>query len=133
MIKEKVTSPVNDMDKSYVYDLYYINQPHFNYTWLENIPYVDIYRQDENYINDQYSDPEDIYEDDDDDSNDENNWRNDYPDEDPHFYDPVEKNDEDDDDDDVNHYFKGMAQWLMNWLLLNEVGRMRLNDWVNFF
>lgn len=97
MIKEKVTLPMNEVDKTYVYDLYYINQPHFNYSWLENIPYVDVYKQDELFINDQYSDSEDIYEDDDDDSNDENNWRNDYPDEDPHFYDP-EEDDEDDDD-----------------------------------
>ncbi|CAE1315496.1 unnamed protein product [Acanthosepion pharaonis] len=71
MIKEKVTLPMNDADKTYVYDLYYINQPHFNYSWLENIPYVDVYKQDELFINDQYSDSEDIYEDDDDDKEDD--------------------------------------------------------------
>lgn len=95
MIKEKVASPNGDIDKNYVYDLYYINQPHFNYSWLENITCVDVYKQDSIYIPGQYSDDE-VYEDDDDDSNDENNWRNDYPDEDPHFYDPVEVSDDDD-------------------------------------
>ena len=51
-----------------------------------------IFADDRNFTN------EEIYEDEDD-SNDEDNWRNDYPDEDPHFY---------ENEDAENYYGDGM-------------------------
>ena len=79
MIRERVKNAIPE----YVYDLYYMNNPDFDFQALENVLAIEARDQVE-YVSD-IPDCEDVY-DDEDDSNDEGNWRNDYPDEDPKFY-----------------------------------------------
>ncbi len=68
----------------YVYDLYYMNNPDFDFRALEHV--LAIEARDEAELVPDEAEPDEYYEDEDD-SNDEDNWRNDYPDEDPRFYD----------------------------------------------
>ena len=79
MIRERVKSAMSE----YVYDLYYMNSPDFDYRALENMLAIEG-RDDVEYVSG-VQDYNEVY-DDEDDSNDEDNWRNDYPDEDPKFY-----------------------------------------------
>ena len=73
-------------DAQYVYDVYYMNKQAFEWSALENIVTVEAFHQDElEYVDDRANECEEVY-DDEDDSNDEDNWRNDYPDEDPRFF-----------------------------------------------
>ena len=83
LIREEVDNPV---EQDYVYDLYYTNRHDFDFRMLDNILSIEAYN--EEYVYDDYrSKVDDEAYDDEDDSNDEGNWRNDYPDEDPHYYD----------------------------------------------
>lgn len=70
---------------SYVYDLYYTNGGNVDFKALENILYIEALHDELELHNDREEDCDEVY-DDDDDSNDESNWRNDYPDEDPRFF-----------------------------------------------
>ena len=79
MIRERVQSVMSE----YVYDLYYMNNPDFDFRALENVLAIEA-RDEVEYVSD-LPQCDDIY-DDEDDSNEEDNWRNDYPDEDPRFY-----------------------------------------------
>ncbi len=71
----------------HVYDLYYINNPEFDFGAMDHVSSIEAYHHDM-MSSDQGREAEgyeEIY-DDEDDSNDEDNWRNDYPDEDPYLY-----------------------------------------------
>ncbi|XP_069113761.1 probable RNA polymerase II nuclear localization protein SLC7A6OS [Argopecten irradians] len=83
LVREQVLQPA---DEEYVYDLYFTNNRDFNFKLLESALTIEAYGDD--FVYDDVPHPEDehVYEDEDD-SNDEDNWRNDYPDEDPHFLD----------------------------------------------
>lgn len=65
--------------------MYYTNNQEFNFKALESDLKIQLYDDELIFADDRNFTNEEIYEDEDD-SNDEDNWRNDYPDEDPHFY-----------------------------------------------
>ncbi|XP_054696515.1 probable RNA polymerase II nuclear localization protein SLC7A6OS isoform X2 [Grus americana] len=67
-----------EKEDDYVYDIYYMETSAPG--WIQNILYVQPYREEYELVDDDHV-PGEIYEDEDD-ENDENNWRNDYPDED---------------------------------------------------
>ncbi|XP_010297549.2 putative RNA polymerase II nuclear localization protein SLC7A6OS isoform X2 [Balearica regulorum gibbericeps] len=67
-----------EKEDDYVYDIYYMETSAPG--WIQNILYVQPYREEYELVDDAHV-PGEIYEDEDD-ENDENNWRNDYPDED---------------------------------------------------
>ncbi len=73
--------------EQYVYDLYYFNNRDFDFRALENILAIEALKEEYIYPSDEEAEYREVYEDEDD-SNDEDNWRNDYPDEDPRYYDP---------------------------------------------
>ena len=83
MVRENVTEE-ESADENYVYDLYYMNRPDFDFRALENIIAIEAFNEELMY--DEYRGGDTEICDDDDDSNDEDNWRNDYPDEDPRFF-----------------------------------------------
>ena len=87
MVREKVPSPrqPNTIDGGYVYDIYYMNSPQFDFRNLENILAIEALREDLIVEEQGRRDSEDEYGDDED-SNDESNWRNDYPDEDEDIF-----------------------------------------------
>ncbi|KAK3603834.1 hypothetical protein CHS0354_042841 [Potamilus streckersoni] len=86
MIREKVQLGGSSRgEEEYVYDLYYTNSYDFDFHFLENIFTVEALQQEQEFVNGDDDEYEEVY-DDDDDSNDESNWRNDYPDEDPRFF-----------------------------------------------
>ncbi|XP_064611443.1 probable RNA polymerase II nuclear localization protein SLC7A6OS [Liolophura sinensis] len=106
MIRERVQTtrePENAMAAShgadFVYDLYYTNREGFDFQALERILRIEACGEGDLQAELVDDVDEEVYEDDDD-SNDEGNWRNDYPDEDPDFY----ENEEDDflNDDGLN-------------------------------
>ncbi|KAJ8303473.1 hypothetical protein KUTeg_019869 [Tegillarca granosa] len=72
-------------DDNFVYDLYYTNNPDFNLCLSEDSLSIEAFT-DVQYGDGNDDDDNDGLYDDEDDSNDESNWRNDYPDEDPQFY-----------------------------------------------
>lgn len=83
MVHERVQA---DEEEDYVYDLYYTNSRDFNLQLLESS--LSIHPSSEHlleYANNEEEEYE-VYEDEDD-ENEECNWRNDYPDEDPRFFD----------------------------------------------
>lgn len=80
-----VKQTVSQQEEDYVYDLYYTNNQEFNFKALESDLKIQLYDDELIFADDRNFTNEEIYEDEDD-SNDEDNWRNDYPDEDPHFY-----------------------------------------------
>lgn len=86
LVREKAPTDSKDDEENYVYDIYYMNSGKFNFRELENDLTVEAMFQDQ-LVYDEYraSECAEVY-DDDDDSNDEDNWRNDYPDEDPRFF-----------------------------------------------
>ncbi|CAD5116945.1 DgyrCDS5784 [Dimorphilus gyrociliatus] len=91
-------------DLEYVYDVYYYNKGDFGDPRIDEI--LDIRPVFNDVILNQYrcgDDSDDQAYEDDDDSNDEGNYRNDYPDEDPHYIDP-ENFDDDVEDDDYTKY-----------------------------
>ncbi len=73
------------IDSDFVYDLYYMNNRDFDFRALENVLAISAFQEDLQFEDYRDADDLEIY-DDDDDSNDEGNWRNDYPDEDPLFF-----------------------------------------------
>ena len=81
MIREHVKRSI----PQYVYDLYYINNPEFDFGAMDRVSSIEAYHHDILSSDQEREGYEEIY-DDEDDSNDEDNWRNDYPDEDPYFY-----------------------------------------------
>jgi len=98
MVRQQVSVPrqslpdapaVVNSDDSYVYDLYYMNQGGFDFRDLEHIIAVEAFENDLVYNDYRGGRNEEVY-DDSDDSNDEGNWRNDYPDEDPRFFENAE-------------------------------------------
>ncbi|XP_014781299.2 probable RNA polymerase II nuclear localization protein SLC7A6OS [Octopus bimaculoides] len=123
MEREKVHHNTNG---EYVYDLYYTNRSGFDYRWLESTSSIELYEQ--ILMDDRLSDS-DEYVEEDSDSNDENNWRNDYPDEDPHFYDPNEKNSDDDDDyGDYENFGLGSDDEKQANMLAHRIERCFLDD-----
>ena len=96
MVREKVKRPdgkdLKTEGSDYVYDLYYMNQRDFDFRQLENMLSIEAYKEDYDFQEYRSNDWEEHY-DDDDDSNDEDNWRNDYPEEDPMFYENEEAQD----------------------------------------
>ena len=86
LVREKVSTDSKEDEENYVYDIYYVNSGRFDFRELENDLTVEALFQDQ-MVYDEYraSECTEVY-DDDDDSNDEDNWRNDYPDEDPRFF-----------------------------------------------
>lgn len=84
MEREQVATTPNE--DQYVYDLYYLNRLDLDFGVLENVMNIEAYHNDSEF--DQYRDADNLAEvyEDEDDSNDESNWRNDYPDEDPKFF-----------------------------------------------
>ena len=87
MQRTRVEAPdvAHTLDSEYVYDLYYMNNYQFDFRMLENVLAIEAQHSEDLYFD--YRDDAvcEVY-DDDSDSNDEDNWRNDYPEEDPHFY-----------------------------------------------
>ena len=90
MVRETI-----NRDHDYVYDLYYTNNRDLHLQLLENslsLAMLDYHMpQLDDHVDD---DGDDLY-DDDDDENEESNWRNDYPDEDPRYF----------ENDDVEYYY----------------------------
>ncbi|XP_074645421.1 putative RNA polymerase II nuclear localization protein SLC7A6OS isoform X2 [Tubulanus polymorphus] len=86
MVRESTaTIETAENQTDYVYDVYYLNQRQFDFRLLEDVMTIEAYNED--YMFNGYRDDGDLnVYDDEDDSNDEDNWRNDYPDEDPRFY-----------------------------------------------
>ena len=112
MVRETI-KPANESradDDGYVYDIYYMNSPKFDFRNLENILAIEALREDLVAEEQGRRDSEEEYGEDED-SNDENNWRNDYPDEDDDlFADTIDFVDEEDDcgcqsEEDVCEYF----------------------------
>ncbi|XP_046381006.1 probable RNA polymerase II nuclear localization protein SLC7A6OS [Haliotis rufescens] len=101
MIREAVARP---SESEYVYDLYYTNSQQFDFRQLQDFLTIQAFG-DELVFADSRADEEEFVEvyDDEDDSNDEGNWRNDYPEEDPHF---IENHEQEYSygDDDVGHH-----------------------------
>lgn len=96
MVKSKSTqnasSTQEDDESEYVYDIYYTNNRDFNFRALESALTVEALSSDPMYsgrFDNESDEDEQVYEDEDD-SNDEENWRNDYPDEDPRFFENAE-------------------------------------------
>ncbi|KAK7481674.1 hypothetical protein BaRGS_00027047 [Batillaria attramentaria] len=85
LVSERVPPPVSRLSEAYVYDLYYTNSTLYDFRALENILSIQALHDELVLQGDRDEDCDDVYEDEDD-SNDEDNWRNDYPDEDPHFF-----------------------------------------------
>lgn len=82
MVHEQVQP---DRQEDYVYDLYYTNSRDFNLQILESSLSIHSLSADNfEYANNEEEDDE-VYEDEDD-ENEEGNWRNEYPDEDPRFF-----------------------------------------------
>uniref|UniRef100_A0A2C9M7Y5 Probable RNA polymerase II nuclear localization protein SLC7A6OS n=1 Tax=Biomphalaria glabrata TaxID=6526 RepID=A0A2C9M7Y5_BIOGL len=84
MVSHRVMSPPEN-ERDFVYDLYYAHER------LDNLDPEAVFTVEalcEELINEDVEDfqDRDDFRDDSDDSNDESNWRNDYPDEDPHFF-----------------------------------------------
>lgn len=69
---------------TFTYDLYFSELEMQDFRSLEEILYIEAMHDDLAMQADREEVCEEVY-DDEDDSNDESNWRNDYPDEDPHF------------------------------------------------
>ena len=89
MVREVVTHGAAD-DDDYVYDLYYTNSSSIDFRMFESILRIEALQEDV-LVDERREDGEyDEVQDDDDDSNDEDNWRNDYPEEDPQFYENVD-------------------------------------------
>lgn len=85
LISERVPPPRGRSSEAYVYDLYYINGGQYDFRALENILSIQALHDELVLQGDRDQDCEEVYEDEDD-SNDEDNWRNDYPNEDPNFF-----------------------------------------------
>ncbi|XP_010138888.1 PREDICTED: probable RNA polymerase II nuclear localization protein SLC7A6OS, partial [Buceros rhinoceros silvestris] len=77
-VSEESKKEHHEKEDEYVYDIYYMETQEPG--WIQNILYVQPYREEYELVDDDNV-PGEIYEDEDD-ENDENNWRNDYPDED---------------------------------------------------
>ncbi|XP_041375956.1 probable RNA polymerase II nuclear localization protein SLC7A6OS [Gigantopelta aegis] len=88
MIRE-VVGHSGEPDEDYVYDLYYTNSSSVDFRLFENILRIEALQEDA-VVDERLDWSDDEVRDDDDDSNEENNWRNDYPNEDPHFYENVD-------------------------------------------
>ncbi|XP_067652328.1 probable RNA polymerase II nuclear localization protein SLC7A6OS [Haliotis asinina] len=101
MVREAVSRP---RESEYVYDLYYTNSQQLDFRQLQDFLTIQAFG-DELVFADNRADEEEFVEvyDDEDDSNDEGNWRNDYPEEDPHF---IENHEQEYSygDDDVGHH-----------------------------
>ena len=91
MRKELVSERGSDED--YVYDLYFVNNRDFDFRFLERDFMLEAYSENYLYTGGLSDDEEELVYDDEDDENDENNWRNDYPDEDPEFYEHLDEDD----------------------------------------
>ncbi|XP_077982715.1 putative RNA polymerase II nuclear localization protein SLC7A6OS [Glandiceps talaboti] len=119
MIREKLTiedeTKPKPKETEYVYDLYYADPATLDIKALESITAIMGYsNEDFLFAN---NDDDDVrgneYDDEDDDSNDESNWRNDYPDEDPNYFeedghrchgdDDLSSDEEESDDEYCNH------------------------------
>jgi hypothetical protein len=83
MVHEQV--PVEDREEDYVYDLYYTNSRDFNLQLLESSLMINSIDTDSHVYGHRREEDHEVYEDEDD-ENEEDNWRNDYPDEDPRFF-----------------------------------------------
>ncbi|XP_033753973.1 probable RNA polymerase II nuclear localization protein SLC7A6OS [Pecten maximus] len=83
LVREQVPQT---QDEDYVYDLYFTNNRDFSFKLLESALTIEAFGDDLVYEDMPHQEEEHVYEEEDD-SNDEDNWRNDYPDEDPHFLD----------------------------------------------
>lgn len=84
MVREFVSQQIDD---GYVYDIYYTNSREFDFRLFERDLTFEAFNSD--LVVDRAGEVDDddfVYGDDNDDENAENNWRNDYPDEDPRFY-----------------------------------------------
>lgn len=94
MVSTQVKAPLAESE--YVYDLYYT---HSNLSNLDLEAVLTVQTLCDQFVTEagDGADRELVYEDEDD-SNDEGNWRNDYPDEDPHFF-------ENGDDEDAECYY----------------------------
>ncbi|XP_046572396.1 probable RNA polymerase II nuclear localization protein SLC7A6OS [Haliotis rubra] len=101
MVREAVG---RQRESEYVYDLYYTNSQQLDFRQLQDFLTIQAFG-DELVFADNRADEEEFVEvyDDEDDSNDEGNWRNDYPEEDPHF---IENHEQEYSygDDDVGHH-----------------------------
>jgi hypothetical protein len=87
-------------DDRYVYDVYYANDAQFDFRSLEKVLAVEAF-SDENaeYMYDETESDEDAAAYDEDDENAENNWRNDYPEDDPMYFERLQLDDNYDSDD----------------------------------
>lgn len=83
MEKEIVSERTNDGD--YVYDIYYTNSQQFDFRLFERDLTFQAFGGDLMFDRDTDDVEEEFVYGDDDDENDESNWRNDYPEEDPHY------------------------------------------------
>lgn len=83
MEKEIVTERTNDDD--YVYDIYYTNSQQFDFRLFERDLTFQAFGGDLMFDRGTDDVEEEFVYGDDDDENDESNWRNDYPEEDPHY------------------------------------------------
>lgn len=82
MVSTEVSAPLAESE--YVYDLYYT---HSNLSGLDVQAVLTVQSICDQFVNEEEEGPDgELVYDDEDDSNDESNWRNDYPDEDPHFF-----------------------------------------------
>lgn len=84
MVSKRVMSPPKN-ESEFVYDLYYAQS---NLSDLDMEAILTVTALCDDFVNDDNEDnpDRDVVHDDSDDSNSESNWRNDYPDEDPHFF-----------------------------------------------
>nr|XP_034337562.1 probable RNA polymerase II nuclear localization protein SLC7A6OS isoform X1 [Crassostrea gigas] len=114
-----------DRQEDYVYDLYYTNSRDFNLQILESSLSIHSLSADNfEYANNEEEDDE-VYEDEDD-ENEEGNWRNDYPDEDPRFF---ENEDLDyvygtgnDDYQAFDYDDRGLAEWMTSGCNIEDKG-----------
>ncbi|KAK3086549.1 hypothetical protein FSP39_020095 [Pinctada imbricata] len=83
MVREVVS---NAGQEEYVYDLYYTNNSDLHLRLLESSLSLDVLDFNTHQLDNGVDDDDDEVYDDEDDENEESNWRNDYPDEDPQFY-----------------------------------------------
>ncbi|CAL1532310.1 unnamed protein product, partial [Lymnaea stagnalis] len=84
MVSKRVMSPPKN-EREFVYDLYYA---HNNLSDLDMEAVLTVTALCDDFVNDDNENNPDreLVHDESDDSNSESNWRNDYPDEDPHFF-----------------------------------------------
>ncbi|XP_033113116.1 probable RNA polymerase II nuclear localization protein SLC7A6OS [Anneissia japonica] len=89
MLREKLTISDGDTHRrdtdEYVYDLYYAESSDFDFASEHVVLGLDPYNLSQPVVTEEEEDAG-YGQDDDEDSNDENNWKNDYPDEDPDYF-----------------------------------------------